>query len=1067
MINAYDFDNTIYDGDSTIDFYFYCLKRNYKIIFLIFIQLYGLLMYLLGIKDKDFLKEKFFCFLKYFDNIDDVVKDFWSIKDKKIKKWYLEVKKTNDVIISASPEFLLKPIAKKLNVSNLIATKVNPNTGKYESKDCSREEKVNRLKEKLGSKKINNFYSDSHSDDAMAKISKNAFYVKRNDISRWKFNKSNKKDKLKFLILFTIIFCFLFYFCIEMYYARHGKSYFRTFDGIDQHYLIFSYIGDLIRGLFSGNGFVFWNNGIGYGADVLTSLAAYLYDPFNWISVFFSNKNAEFGFNFMIFLKFYATGISFAIYCFYKKYDYKTILTGSLLYTFCSTMYIVFIESFFINPMYIFPILIIGCDKLLKKGNPIIYVLTLAFSFINYFYFGYMMCIFIFFYCLINCFCDSEIEKSIKNIINIALRFILYSIIAIGISMIVLLPVMSVLLSINRLDINYYLPFLYNKEYYTGILKGFINFYNMSERDAILGYGAVSLPCIISLFFIKDKKMNKYKIELVLLLLILVIPFLSTVFNGFSYYCNRWVWCLAFLVCNIVCISINNFSKISLKKYIKMFIIVLLYTLIVYIILKYKSQEFLVSSLLSMFIIIVIYFARKKDILLKNMFIILTVISLIVSSSYYFRGAYFNQTSYEVVRGSAYNSVYHKKGQELLYNIKDNNMLRYDDEGVNKIKNSSWIYNRSGIDHYISIYNNEVNVFNNEIGLVSSASSMDYRGLNRKSSLSYLMGVNYFIIKDGLEGRLPYYYTNKIDSIKYNDSSYSVYSPIKDASIIYGFDKVMNREDYIKLSAYDKMQAITSSIILDDVKTNYDFIQNQDIINYDIELGHNIKIDDTKYVVSEDDYISLSFKSIRDCEVYLNMNIINYEYELKSNYGINVETYYNHNKVDNLYSSFRGSNNKSHMFGNKNDYLLNLGYTNSPIDEIRIYFEKGKYDINNIVLYSLDKDRIEKKINGFDIIASNVKYNKNKITAELEALNDEYAFISVPYSNGGWSAYLDGKKVEIKKADTAFMAIELKKGKHNLVLKYKTPMLLEGIIISIVSIAVFIIILIKNNYFKR
>ena len=32
MINSYDFDKTIYDGDSSADFYKYCLKRNKKVL---------------------------------------------------------------------------------------------------------------------------------------------------------------------------------------------------------------------------------------------------------------------------------------------------------------------------------------------------------------------------------------------------------------------------------------------------------------------------------------------------------------------------------------------------------------------------------------------------------------------------------------------------------------------------------------------------------------------------------------------------------------------------------------------------------------------------------------------------------------------------------------------------------------------------------------------------------------------------------------------------------------------------------------------------------------------------
>ena len=32
MRNAYDFDETIYDGDSSVDFYFFCLHKNKKVL---------------------------------------------------------------------------------------------------------------------------------------------------------------------------------------------------------------------------------------------------------------------------------------------------------------------------------------------------------------------------------------------------------------------------------------------------------------------------------------------------------------------------------------------------------------------------------------------------------------------------------------------------------------------------------------------------------------------------------------------------------------------------------------------------------------------------------------------------------------------------------------------------------------------------------------------------------------------------------------------------------------------------------------------------------------------------
>ena len=53
----------------------------------------------------------------------------------------------SDLIISASPEFLLKPICGILGIKHLIASKVSPVDGKYTGKNCHGKEKVRRFKQ--------------------------------------------------------------------------------------------------------------------------------------------------------------------------------------------------------------------------------------------------------------------------------------------------------------------------------------------------------------------------------------------------------------------------------------------------------------------------------------------------------------------------------------------------------------------------------------------------------------------------------------------------------------------------------------------------------------------------------------------------------------------------------------------------------------------------------------------------------------------------------------------------------------------------------------------------------
>ena len=183
-MNVYDFDKTIYNGDSSIDFYLFCLKRNKSIIFLLPKQILYFILYKLKIKTKVEFKECFFSFLKKIKNVDNEVELFWNKNIKKIKEWYLEQKLDSDVIISASPEFLLAPLEKVLSFK-VIATKVNQNNGKFLSKNCYGEEKTIRFKERFPKSHIKQFYTDSLSDLPMLKMSDEGFLVKKNKLVKY------------------------------------------------------------------------------------------------------------------------------------------------------------------------------------------------------------------------------------------------------------------------------------------------------------------------------------------------------------------------------------------------------------------------------------------------------------------------------------------------------------------------------------------------------------------------------------------------------------------------------------------------------------------------------------------------------------------------------------------------------------------------------------------------------------------------------------------------------------------------------------------------------------------
>lgn len=121
-------------------------------------------------------KEKMYRFLTYCDTEKDV-NDFWKEYIGNIKPFYLEQKKDDDVIISASPEFLLKPVCKRLKIKNLMASKVDMHSGKYSGVNCHGKEKVKRFYEAFPDGKIDNFYSDSYSDSPLAEIAEKLLWL--------------------------------------------------------------------------------------------------------------------------------------------------------------------------------------------------------------------------------------------------------------------------------------------------------------------------------------------------------------------------------------------------------------------------------------------------------------------------------------------------------------------------------------------------------------------------------------------------------------------------------------------------------------------------------------------------------------------------------------------------------------------------------------------------------------------------------------------------------------------------------------------------------------------------
>ena len=184
-MNVYDFDQTIFQPDSSYAFFVYCLKR-YPRAFLATgpDMLVCCLRYLRKKISTKELKEKVFSFLRLIPDPEKTVMDFWDSSLGGIESWYLAQQRADDLIITASPSFLVGEAGRRLGF-RVLGTEMDIRTGKILGENCHDSEKVKRFYLAFPQGVIESFYSDSLSDAPLAEIAREAFLVDKGRLSSW------------------------------------------------------------------------------------------------------------------------------------------------------------------------------------------------------------------------------------------------------------------------------------------------------------------------------------------------------------------------------------------------------------------------------------------------------------------------------------------------------------------------------------------------------------------------------------------------------------------------------------------------------------------------------------------------------------------------------------------------------------------------------------------------------------------------------------------------------------------------------------------------------------------
>lgn len=176
-MNIYDFDDTIYNGDTNRDILMYGFKKHPFLVLKALKKAKKLQNdYKRGVIEFERVKEAMLSFIFQIKNYPKFINDFVDSHMKNIKPWYLNRRTQNDIIISASYELWIMQFSKRLGVKYVIATKTDSD-GRIIGKNCKGAEKLKRLASVIPNAVIVSAYSDSSCDIPILEAARTAYVV--------------------------------------------------------------------------------------------------------------------------------------------------------------------------------------------------------------------------------------------------------------------------------------------------------------------------------------------------------------------------------------------------------------------------------------------------------------------------------------------------------------------------------------------------------------------------------------------------------------------------------------------------------------------------------------------------------------------------------------------------------------------------------------------------------------------------------------------------------------------------------------------------------------------------
>lgn len=879
--------------------------------------------------------------------------------------------------------------------------------------------------------------------------------------------------KNKVYFLYTLLFVITFVITYWVFY-KNRISFIWNNDGVKQHFAILYDFNENIRNIFK-EGLSTFSLNIGLGLDFIGQYSYYvLGDPFALISLLFPMDKLNYAYCLMIILRMFCAGLAFIVYCRFKKQKDIPTLIGTIAYVFCGfAIYAGLRHPYFLNSMILLPIIFIGIEKIFKEDKKALFIISIFLSAVVNYYFFYMLTIIAVIYAAVYYFYNYR-KAGTKYFFKTLGKFAVCYIIGVLLSGIILIPTIYAFLNSARSDAEIVMEF--SSSYYPNFLMNNLNINGANWK--VVGLTSLFIP-LLTVAFINIKN-NKKEITMFLIMTImLLIPQIASIMNGFSYPTDRWVFAYIFILCFIM---VNNFkNNYNKKEIIIMAIATVLYGIFAYITAQNNKQNFENLIMNMSFAIVFIIIIAIKNILLKNklkkvafkfaniLVILVLIANIKVNSSYLLdkdKGNYSGEfiklsKNYKVYKNENGKISNFKEAVEYIKQI-DNGVYRITKYPI-EIDNTSIIYNYNGISGYYSIGNSGVYNLAEELELTGYKQTVPITTLNNRSQLIDMLDVKYLVCDKEYEKYVPYGYKEIKEIGKTRIYENKNYLPI---GIFYS--NYLSRVEYESLTSLEKQNSMMEFAKIEDVeeieeyqigKGNLDDIKNiGHEINYTIVDEKGILEDNNINIEKGKNTIELELENILEGELYIvfeNINYNTYSQDSSTKYTLKVE-----NAGKTVSETMQDIKNAYYI--KKDNLVFNFGKSSSENNKIGITINadsKGKFSYGDIKVISIPYDKIDGQVEQIkNSLFENVTYSNNKITGYINNKENGILQLSIPFSDG-WKCYVDGQETETLRVNTAFVGIPLNSGEHTIEFVYHTPWLNAGIICSLTGLVGLILVI--------